>query len=118
MTPSGLSSIGTESGGRISQTLTEIYNFALSVLCHFTNVRGNYLAECPNAGLLFKNVKFSVPIVTDWLDYQQKNSSSPKDTAKAWLKANAAEVKTWLAGVTTADGKDGFEAVPAALAAN
>ena len=41
-----------------------------------------------------------------------------EDGAKAateWLKANPAILDTWLAGVTTFDGKEGLPAVKASL---
>jgi glycine betaine/proline transport system substrate-binding protein len=44
-----------------------------------------------------------------------KDSADPKETAKAWLKANAATVTPWLAGVTAFDGSDAAKAVSAAL---
>ena len=36
--------------------------------------------------------------------------------AKAWLKQNPQVLESWLAGVTTVDGKSGLEAVKASLA--
>jgi glycine betaine/proline transport system substrate-binding protein len=39
----------------------------------------------------------------------------PEAAAKAWLKQNPNTLKTWLAGVTTIDGKPGLEAVEAKL---
>ena len=40
----------------------------------------------------------------------------PNVAAKAWLKQNPQVLDTWLAGVTTLDGKPGLEAVKASLA--
>jgi glycine betaine/proline transport system substrate-binding protein len=40
----------------------------------------------------------------------------PEAAAKAWLKKNPQVLDTWLAGVTTIDGKPGLEAVKAKLA--
>jgi glycine betaine/proline transport system substrate-binding protein len=40
----------------------------------------------------------------------------PDAAAKAWLKKNPQVLDTWLAGVTTVDGKPGLEAVKANLA--
>ena len=39
----------------------------------------------------------------------------PDAAAKAWLKKNPQVLDTWLAGVTTIDGKPGLEAVKAKL---
>ena len=44
-----------------------------------------------------------------------KDAADPKETAKAWLKANPDAVKPWLEGVTTFDGGDAAAAVEAAL---
>jgi glycine betaine/proline transport system substrate-binding protein len=44
-----------------------------------------------------------------------KDGADPKETARAWLKANPDVVKPWLSGVTTIDGGDAAAAVDAAL---
>ena len=44
------------------------------------------------------------------------DSMKPAAAAKAWLKKNPQVLDTWLAGVTTIDGKPGLEAVKAKLA--
>jgi glycine betaine/proline transport system substrate-binding protein len=44
-----------------------------------------------------------------------KDGADPKETARAWLKANPDAVKPWLEGVTTFDGGDAAAAVSAAL---
>jgi glycine betaine/proline transport system substrate-binding protein len=49
------------------------------------------------------------------MDPVLKNGADPKETAKAWLKANPDVVKPWLQGVTTLDGGDATAAVDAAL---
>ena len=44
-----------------------------------------------------------------------KDGADPKETARAWLKANPDAVKPWLEGVTTIDGGDAAAAGAAAL---
>ncbi|MNY65162.1 hypothetical protein D3C86_2023860 [compost metagenome] len=39
----------------------------------------------------------------------------PEAAAKTWLKQNPQMLNTWLAGVTTWDGKPGLDAVKAKL---
>jgi glycine betaine/proline transport system substrate-binding protein len=80
-----------------------------------TNVRAGYTTECPNVGKLLSNLKFDLAAEGAMMGPVLKDSADPKVTAKAWLKANAAAVKPWLAGVTTFDGGDAEKAVSAAL---
>jgi glycine betaine/proline transport system substrate-binding protein len=81
-----------------------------------TNVRAGYGKECPNVGKLLSNLKFNLAMEGAMMEPVLKSQADPKVTAAAWLKANQDAVGPWLAGVTTADGKDGMAAVKAALA--
>jgi glycine betaine/proline transport system substrate-binding protein len=81
-----------------------------------TNVRAGYTTECPNVGKLLSNLKFSLEMEGAMMDPVLKDGADPKETAKAWLKANPDAVKPWLDGVTTFDGGDAAAAVTAALA--
>jgi glycine betaine/proline transport system substrate-binding protein len=85
---------------------------AASVL---TNVRAGYTQECPNAGKLLSNLKFSLEMEGAMMDPVLKDGADPKETAREWLKANPDVVKPWLEGVTTFDGGDAAAAVDAAL---
>jgi glycine betaine/proline transport system substrate-binding protein len=80
-----------------------------------TNVRAGYTAECPNVGKLLLNLKFSLGMEGAMMNPVLKDGADPKETAKAWLKANPDTVKPWLEGVTTFDGGDAAAAVTAAL---
>lgn len=80
-----------------------------------TLTRKGYTAECPNAGTFFKNLKFNLSMENEMMDKVLKGENA-NDVAEAWLKANPDAITPWLAGVTTFDGKDGAEAVKAALA--
>lgn len=82
----------------------------------FTNVRGGYLNECPNAGKLISNLKFNLKMEGEMMAPVLKDAADPKATAMAWLKANPDAVTPWLAGVTTFDGGDAAAAVKQALA--
>lgn len=81
-----------------------------------TNVRAGYTSECPNAGKLLSNLKFSLGMEGAMMGPVLKDGADPKATALAWLKANPDTVKPWLEGVTTFDGGDAAAAVAAALA--
>jgi glycine betaine/proline transport system substrate-binding protein len=85
---------------------------AASVL---TNVRAGYTQECPNAGKLLSNLKFTLEMEGAMMEPVLKDGADPKETARAWLKANPDVVKPWLEGVTTFDGGDAAAAVDAAL---
>ena len=82
----------------------------------YTNVRAGYAAECPNAGKLLSNLKFSLAMEGDMMAPVLKDGADPKETALTWLKAHPDAVKPWLDGVTTFDGGDAAAAVSAALA--
>ena len=81
-----------------------------------TNVRAGYTGECPNAGKLLTNLKFSLGMEGAMMKPVLSDGADPKVTALAWLKANPDTVKPWLEGVTTFDGGDAAAAVAAALA--
>jgi glycine betaine/proline transport system substrate-binding protein len=80
-----------------------------------TNVRAGYTSDCPNAGKLLANLKFDLAMEGAMMAPVLKDGADPKETARAWLKANPDAVKPWLAGVTTFDGGDAAAAVSAAL---
>ena len=82
----------------------------------YTNSRVGYVGECPNAGKFFQNLKFTLAMEGAMMGPVLKDGADPKETAKAWLKANPDAVKPWLEGVTTLDGGDAAAAVAAALA--
>lgn len=81
----------------------------------FTNVRAGYLQECPNAGKLVQNLKFTVEAENEIMASILDKGMSGDDAAAAWLKANPGALDAWLAGVTTFDGKEGLPAVKASL---
>lgn len=81
----------------------------------YTNVRAGWLAECPNAGTLIKNLKFSLALENVVMGYILFDSMEADKAAAKWLKANPKVWEPWLKGVTTIDGKPGLEAVKASL---
>ncbi|OZY50907.1 choline ABC transporter substrate-binding protein [Pseudomonas lundensis] len=81
----------------------------------YTNTRKGYSEECSNVGQLLKNLVFSLDMESTLMGEVLDNKIKPKVAAKAWLKQNPQVLDTWLAGVTTLDGKPGLEAVKASL---
>lgn len=80
-----------------------------------TNVRAGYLQECPNVGAFLKNLKFSLPMENEIMGSILNDGEDAEDAATEWLKANGEAIEPWLAGVTTADGKPGLDAVKSEL---
>jgi len=82
----------------------------------YTNVRKGYTQECSNVGKLLTNLVFSLDMENQLMDAVLNENQKPRDAAKAWLKANPQVLDTWLAGVTSRDGKPALEVVQAKLA--
>ena len=81
----------------------------------YTNTRKGYSEECSNVGQLLKNLVFSLDMESTLMGEVLDKKIKPNVAAKAWLKQNPQVLDTWLAGVTTLDGKPGLEAVKASL---
>ena len=82
----------------------------------YTNTRKGYSEECSNVGQVLKNLVFSLDMESTLMGEVLDKKIKPNVAAKAWLKQNPQVLDTWLAGVTTLDGKPGLEAVKASLA--
>ncbi len=81
----------------------------------FTNVRKGWTSECPNAGKLISNLKFSLNAENLIMDGILNELMEPEKAAAKWLKANPDAWAPWLEGVTTVDGKPGLAAVKKSL---
>jgi glycine betaine/proline transport system substrate-binding protein len=81
----------------------------------YTNIRTGWTKDCPNAGKLVSNLKFTLTAENTVMDYILNESMEPEKAAAKWLKANPDAWARWLEGVTTFDGKPGIAAVKAAL---
>jgi glycine betaine/proline transport system substrate-binding protein len=80
-----------------------------------TVTRPGYAAECPNVAKLLSNMTFTVDLENGMMNAILTDGEDADDAAEAAIKANPALLDTWLAGVTTADGKPGLEAVKSEL---
>ncbi|WP_275429647.1 glycine betaine ABC transporter substrate-binding protein, partial [Serratia marcescens] len=74
-----------------------------------------YTTECPNVGKLLANLKFDLKMENEIMGKILDDGEDGPKAASEWLKANPAILDTWLAGVTTVDGKDGLPAVKKSL---
>ena len=81
----------------------------------YTNVRGGYAKECPNAGRFIANLKFTLDMENQVMGGILNDGKDPTVAATEWLKANPAAIGPWLAGVTAFDGGDASAAVKKAL---
>ena len=77
--------------------------------------RADYAKTCPNANQLVKNMQFTLAMEDTVMDDILNAKSEPDAAAAKYLKANPGVLDTWLAGVTTADGKPGADAVKSSL---
>lgn len=80
-----------------------------------TVVAKGYTQQCPNVGRLLENLTFTIDqesrLMQPIMDRQ-----NPKAVARDWLKKNPDNLRSWLSGVTTFEGKDGLAALEAYLA--
>ena len=81
----------------------------------YTNTRKGYTQECSNVGQLLKNLSFTLNMESSLMGNVLDDKMKADVAAKAWLKKNPQILDTWLAGVTTIDGKPGLEAAKAKL---
>lgn len=81
----------------------------------FTNVRKGYLQECANVGKLLTNLVFSLEAENTLMDAVLNDNQKPDEAATTWLKAHPEVLDSWLADVTSFDGKPAVDVVNAAL---
>jgi len=77
----------------------------------YTVVRKGYVNQCPNVGLLLKNLEFTLSMENQVMGMIIDDGMLPDKAAEKWLKKNPAILKKWLNGVKTVDGKQGLAAV-------
>ena len=81
----------------------------------YTLTRKGYPQACPNVARLFNNLKFTQGMENSIMAAVVDNKLSYDAAAKAWVKANPAQLDNWLEGVTRLDGGDALSAVKASL---
>lgn len=81
----------------------------------YTNVRQNYVSDCPNVGKLLNNLEFSLALENEIMGAILDEGQDPRAAAKSWLQANPGVLDGWLAGVNTKSGGNGLSAVKQSL---
>lgn len=77
--------------------------------------RPGYTKSCPNMAKFFKNLAFDVDYENTAMRMITVDAMKPEDAATAMIKKHPEKLDSWLAGVTTLDGKPALDAVKAAL---
>ncbi|ELX4196975.1 choline ABC transporter substrate-binding protein [Vibrio vulnificus] len=77
----------------------------------YTNVREGYLSACPNVGQLLQNLTFSLEMENQLMEAILNQKEKPAKAALNWLKQHPEQIKTWLEGVKTLEGKPAAQAV-------
>lgn len=80
-----------------------------------TNIRAGYAGECPNAGKLITNMRFTLAMENEIMGAILNDGAEPEKAAMDWLKANPDAIGPWLEGVAARDGGDAMAAVKSAL---
>ena len=81
-----------------------------------TVTRTGFASQCENLGRLFKQMTFDVDLENHVIARVLQDKVGVDTAARDALKAHPDLLATWLAGVTTASGANGLEAVDRALA--
>ncbi|MDX1726083.1 MAG: choline ABC transporter substrate-binding protein [Pseudomonas sp.] len=74
----------------------------------------DYAQRCPNADRLLSGLRFTSAQEAELMQPIMAREA-PDKVARAWIKANPAVVKDWLAGVTSFDGSSSADAAIATL---
>jgi glycine betaine/proline transport system substrate-binding protein len=77
----------------------------------YTNTRAGYLKECPNIGQLLRNLEFTTKGESQMMAGILDEHLAPEVAAQHWLKTHPDDVRRWLAGVTTFDGRPALAAL-------
>lgn len=80
-----------------------------------TIARKEWVAQCPNAAKLFKQLTFTVDAENVLMGNILDDGMSADEAAAGWIAGNPDAVKAWLDGVTTLDGQPGLDAVIASV---
>lgn len=80
-----------------------------------TIVRKGYPETCPNVTKFFSNLTFDIAYENAGMALVMNDGAEVEDAARQMIASEPARLETWLAGVTTLDGKPGLDVVKAAL---
>ncbi len=74
----------------------------------------DYAQRCPNVNRLLENLTFSAAQESQ-LMVPIMERQAPQEVARQWLRDHPEDLRRWLAGVTSVDGRDGMVTVQASL---
>jgi glycine betaine/proline transport system permease protein len=77
----------------------------------YTDVRKDYLRECPRVGALLRRLKFTPELESRMMALILDGHLDGSAAASQFLAAHPAQLSTWLDGVVATDGTPGLEAV-------
>jgi choline ABC transporter permease protein len=77
----------------------------------YTVTRKGYSAQCPNMGRLLANLSFTLRGESEMMAGILDRHEQPEVAAAEWLKSHPDQVKTWLDGVRTFDGRPAYSAL-------
>lgn len=80
-----------------------------------TDVRGGYLAECPNVARLLKNLGWTVDQENALMGLVQGDAMTADQAAAAWIRSEPDWLAKTLEGVDTSDGRPGLAAIAMVL---
>jgi len=69
-----------------------------------TVTRQGFASECPNAALLFKNIRFTVAALNNLMSEEMKGNTNRRRVVRHWMLNNPDVVRQWMDGVTRRDG--------------
>lgn len=76
-----------------------------------TVARDGFAEEAADINTFFSNVSFTTDEAGQFYYDHDKSGHEVRDIAAAWIEANPDKVKSFLAGVKSADGEDAVEAI-------
>ncbi|MDO6963412.1 choline ABC transporter substrate-binding protein [Rhizobium alvei] len=80
-----------------------------------TIARGTYPQDCPNVTQFFTNLVFDIDYENTGMNMIMTDGLEVPAAATKMMRDNPRKVEEWLKGVSTIDGKPGFDAVKSAL---
>jgi glycine betaine/proline transport system substrate-binding protein len=80
-----------------------------------TVARSGFAQGCPNLGRLFSQMTFTVSGEDEIMNAIDNGKQPGNEAAESYLRKHAEELRGWLEGVQTRDGRPGLPAVEAAL---